>query len=126
MAHPEIPDDAEGHRRSDSRMLERAYRERWPMGPSVRVQTLRRLARIIDDDAHEGEPAYSRPTNRDVIAAARALLAADKLNLDQQRLDLAAAAAAAGEGDAASAADVIRRAEELAREAAPACPPPSD
>lgn len=72
---------------SGRRLEERAIRERWPMSDAVRIKILKRLTRIVDEDAvHE----VGTPGHREVIAAARALLAADKLNLDQARLDLVA------------------------------------
>lgn len=69
---------------SDTRMQERAIRERWPMSHEVRVRVLKRLCKIVDEDAvHE----IGTPSHREVIAAARALISADKLNLDQIKVD---------------------------------------
>ena len=69
----------------DTRMAERALRERWPMSEAVRVAILKRLAGIVDPESPEGAKAK----RREVISAARALMAADKLNLERERLDLA-------------------------------------
>lgn len=65
------------------RMEERAVRERWPMSEQVRIKILQRLAGIVDPETEEG----SRSRRREVIAAARAIMSADKLNLEQRRID---------------------------------------
>lgn len=73
----------------DTRMQARAIRERWPLPADVRVKVLKRLTQIVDADRipEAGEP---RPGHREVIAAARALIAADRLNLEQAKLDMQA------------------------------------
>jgi hypothetical protein len=69
----------------DTRLQAKAIRERWPMSQDVRIKVLKRLCGIIDPETEDGANAGLR----EVIAASRALLSADKLNLEQQRLDLA-------------------------------------
>jgi hypothetical protein len=111
MPHPEVPgpgDDEhettdEAPSRRDLRTIERAIRDRWPMPESVRGRVLNRLLKVLDDDAWEGESPFVRPSHREVIAAARALLAADALNLAQRKLDAARA------DDQAAEEVVIRR-----------------
>ena len=61
--------------RSDFRHIERAIRERWPIADSTRERIVNRLARIIDQS----------PDDRHVIAAARALIAADGQNIAADR-----------------------------------------
>lgn len=71
----------------DTRMQARAIRDRWPMSDAVRIKVLKRMCKIVDEEAdHSPLPV---PNHREVIAAARALLSADKLNLDQEKLDFA-------------------------------------
>lgn len=70
-----------------TRMEEKAIRERWPMSRAVRVKVLKRLTKIVDEDAFEDED--EKPSTREVISAARALISADKLNLEQEKLDRA-------------------------------------
>lgn len=69
----------------DTRLQERAIRERWPMSADVRIKVLKRLCKIVDDDAWPDPD--ERPSQREVISAAKALISADKLNLDQAKLD---------------------------------------
>lgn len=71
----------------ETRLAERALRERWPIPPDVRIRVLNRLGKILDDDAWTDA---DRPGHREVTSAARALIAADKLNLEQAKLDLLA------------------------------------
>ena len=63
---------------SDTRLAERAVRERWPIPAEVRAKLPAMLAGIIDD-------AEASPRNK--IAAARVLLTADGLNLEQEQRD---------------------------------------
>lgn len=67
----------------ETRMQARAIHERWPMSASVRVQVLQRLVNICDPSTPEGATAAPR----EVISAAKAIISADKLNLEQQKLD---------------------------------------
>jgi hypothetical protein len=74
-----------GHVRADARLARRAIEERWPIPQKGRITLLNRLFKFIDEEAvHDN----GLPDNREVIAAARAILAADKINLEEQRLDL--------------------------------------
>jgi hypothetical protein len=70
---------------SHRRLEERAIRERWPLSDAVRIQILKRLVGYLDPETEEGAAAGARV----VVAAARTILSADKLNLEQRRLDLA-------------------------------------
>lgn len=106
---------------TDVRLMERALRERWPMSSDVRVKILKRLTRIVDEDAVHDK----KPSDRTVISAARALMTADHLNLEERRLALAE-----GSGDpdtlttdAILEADRIRRDRAKRREAALAAGP---
>lgn len=75
---------AEGVR--DTRLYARAIRERWPLPESARIKVLKRLCKVVDEDAvHDPLPP---PGHREVVAASRALLAADKINLEAERLEL--------------------------------------
>lgn len=68
----------------DTRLQERAIRERWPLSESVRIKVLKRLASIVDPDhIHDIGP----PGHREAISAARALALADRLNLEHARFE---------------------------------------
>lgn len=58
-------------------MQERAIRERWPIPDEARPQVVGRLVKVV---------AKSK-SDREAIAASRALISADKLNLEQEKLD---------------------------------------
>jgi hypothetical protein len=76
------------------RLEERAIRERWPLSADGRVKILKRLVKTVDDEAvHDPLP---RPGHREVIAAARALISADKLNLDYMKFEAEQKAEQAG------------------------------
>jgi hypothetical protein len=81
------------------------------MSASVRMQVLKRLAGIVDPEHPEG--AKARP--RSVIAAARALLAADALNLRQEELERLR-----GTGQEETLADLVAEAEAAAAAHQPA------
>jgi hypothetical protein len=53
--------------------VERAFRERWPIGDAFKTAVIRRLLQIV---------ASKDSSTRDVIAASRALLQAEKQNQD--------------------------------------------
>jgi len=57
----------------DTRLVERAVRERWPIPKALRGPLIERLAGIVQDP--EASP-------REATAAARAILTASKINLD--------------------------------------------
>jgi hypothetical protein len=107
--------DAAAANLRDTRMQERALRERWPMSPAVRVKVLKRLAKIVDDEAWGKR---DQPTNREVVSAARALISADRLNLDQARLEQLTR-----EGEL-TVRDVLSEAEASAEAYVPESPPP--
>jgi hypothetical protein len=64
--------------RSDMRDIRRAINERWPIGEQFRSSIVRALLRIIAD------PTSSK---REVIAASRTLIAAEKQNQEDDRDD---------------------------------------
>ena len=84
----------------DTRLVERALRERWPIPKAIRKPLIERLAEIVADTA-------SSP--REVISAARAILSASKLNLET-----IAATIKAREHE-----ELIERLEELERRVEP-------
>lgn len=96
--HPEVPpaDDPgsiEGPGIRNTRLMARAIRERWPMPDRTRIKILKALARRVDAENWanaDGAAFQPPPSHREVIAAARALLQADRLNLDAERLKLQA------------------------------------
>lgn len=67
------------HKRAEFRLESRAIRERWPIPDVARVNMLRRIFGIMRDP---------ESTKRDQIAAARVLIQADGLNLEERRLEL--------------------------------------
>lgn len=81
MAHPESGGSGgeSGHARDD-RLLARAIREGWPITPNIQHNILKHMCRIVERS--------KKP--REKISAARAVLAADALNLERARLALAA------------------------------------
>ena len=66
-------DHAPGRGIRETRLVERALRERWPIPSAIRKPLIERLAEIVEDTA-------SSP--REVISAAKAILSASKLNLE--------------------------------------------
>ncbi|MDP1797231.1 MAG: hypothetical protein Q8K78_07105 [Planctomycetaceae bacterium] len=71
--------------RQSTMLAARAIRERWPMDEATRLAVLDRLRAVVND------PAVSP---RESIAACKALIAADAVNLNAERLDLAREAVA--------------------------------
>ena len=63
----------------EKRLEERALRDRWPMTQELRLKILGRLMGIINWRATTGE--YMPPSYRDVNAAAKTILLADRLNI---------------------------------------------
>jgi hypothetical protein len=82
----------------DTRLVERAIRERWPIRRSIRGPLIERLAEIVQDT--ESSP-------REVTSAAKAILSASKINLET-----IAATIKAREHD-----ELVGRIEELERQA---------
>src|SRR4051812_39419563 len=62
-----------GRSARDTRLVERALRERWPIPKALRGPLIERLAGIVQDP--DASP-------REATAAARAILSASKINLD--------------------------------------------
>ena len=62
-----------GRSARDTRLVDRAVRERWPILKALRGPLIERLAGIVQDP--EASP-------REATAAARAILSASKINLD--------------------------------------------
>ncbi len=88
------------------RELERlALRQDWPLPPAVKRRVLQTLCDILDDETELGQFA----SRREKTAAARALLAAGALSLQQQALDLRQPT-----GEVPSAADAVDRMESAA------------
>ena len=61
-------------RMKDARLVERALRERWPVPQALRRPLIERLGKIAQD------PGASP---REAVAAARAILAASRINLER-------------------------------------------
>lgn len=95
--------------RSEVRLELQAIAERWPMSAAVRVAILKRLANIVDPDNVEG---YS---TRLAIAASRALLAADALNVQRERLALARELKADRPAEDRLTTDLIAEADAIRR-----------
>jgi hypothetical protein len=62
---------------SDTRLIEKAIRQRWDIPPDIREAMPKELSDIIK----------TGKSHRNKIAASRALLAADSLNLQQEQFD---------------------------------------
>jgi hypothetical protein len=77
----------------DVRMLRRAIEEEWPVPRHIRPRILQALVDILDED-HEFDRII-RPGHGERIQAARALMAATKVNLDRERFEFAASLSAA-------------------------------
>lgn len=61
----------------DTRMMARALSERWPIKPEYRAIVVRKLLAIIADP---------ESSNREVTAAIKALISADRNNIEQEKL----------------------------------------
>ena len=64
---------ASGRGTRDTRLVERALRERWPIPKALRGPLIERLAGIVQDP---------NASPREATSAAKAILTASKLNLD--------------------------------------------
>lgn len=60
--------------RSELRMIERAFKSRWPVPKEVREKAIARAAKVLDSD-----------DDRNAIAAVRALVAIDQINVSLNR-----------------------------------------
>jgi hypothetical protein len=58
----------------DTRLVERALRERWPITKALRRPVVERLGKIVQDP---------KASPREAVAAARALLGASRINLER-------------------------------------------
>lgn len=68
----------------DTRMMARAVKQRWPISDSLRGAIIARMSKIIvGTDTSRGKP----PSRREVIAASRCVLDAEKINLAQEERD---------------------------------------
>lgn len=63
--------------RADLRLIETAIRDRWPISESARADVIARLELIALDDSQK---------TRVQLAAIRALIAADRVNLEEIRI----------------------------------------
>lgn len=80
-------------RRSDlenTYLESRAVSERWPLTPDVRAKILQRLIDVVDPEYLH---AIGPPSHSEVTRAAKALVDADRLNLDYLKFDVATAGA---------------------------------
>lgn len=64
-------------RRSETQLVEQAMRQRWPMPDEYREATLKQLIRIVADPTSK---------KREVIGAAKALMAAEAQNQKDEHL----------------------------------------
>lgn len=67
-----------GGQTSDTRLIARAIKERWPITPEMRQAVVVQLAKVVVNRNGDVAP-------REMVAAARALIAADKINLEEQQ-----------------------------------------
>jgi hypothetical protein len=93
-------------RMKDARLVERALRERWPIPKAIRKPLVDRLNEIIQD---------TQSSPREVVSAARAILAASRINLESS-----AVAAKLRESDEIGAllAELERKVHELEQDQA--------
>lgn len=89
----------EGHHdRADARLVARAIKERWVIPEKVKPAIMHRLAVMAIDTGpavgRDGDPitlkdgsVKPKVSNRDAIAAAKAIIAADKINVDAAALE---------------------------------------
>src|SRR5262245_19388876 len=93
---------------AERRLEERALRQRWPVEEALRGGVCRRLGRYFD----EADPVSQNVTLRQLAQAARALIAADRLNFEREKF-----ARQCGGGDAGpTLEELTARAQELARQ----------
>lgn len=71
--------------RSELRLIRQAIRQDWPIPAGVKAQILQRLIDYLDRESLEGATC----SDRQATSAARTLVEFMKLNIEQQRLDLA-------------------------------------
>jgi hypothetical protein len=60
------------HRRADMKLIEQAFKQRWEMSPEKKTELMEKLFKIATED--------SNATNREIISAARAIIAAEAQN----------------------------------------------
>jgi hypothetical protein len=96
----------------EKRLEERAVRERWPMPPEMRITILSRLMDIVDWKPNGDR--FDPPSHRDINSACKTILTADRLNVEQEKLEAAKAAAVdADTTEAPIDPDVAARVREL-------------
>lgn len=83
-------DDTDKLTLMERRLEEKAIRERWPIDPAKRLRILERLIGVVENPE---ECAFN------AIAAAKALISADRLNLEERKLDLSQAMPDPHDGD---------------------------
>jgi len=64
-------------KRKELNLIRRAFKERWAIPPKVREELVKRLREVIDNETD----------SRAVVAAAKAILEADRLNMEQEKRD---------------------------------------
>jgi hypothetical protein len=60
------------HRRADMKLIEQAFKQRWEMSPEKKTELMEKLFKIATEDRDA--------TNREIISAARAIIAAEAQN----------------------------------------------
>lgn len=65
------------------RLEQRAARERWGLSDEVRMRIAKRVLRYVDESTDDGAEAAPRT----VLIAAKTLMAADRISLEQQKLE---------------------------------------
>lgn len=85
--------------RGDIKLAERAFKERWPISGKYREAIVRRLLAIA---------LSPNSGKREIVAASRALLQADKMNLEEQAAEAAAGALPLAAGMLGLAANPIK------------------
>jgi hypothetical protein len=103
--------------RSELRLQAQALRERWPIDPSVRAGMLRVAISMFDPE----NPTSAQIDDRTKVAAMKVVLAADRLNLQEQHLELDRQKAGEGvehlvDGDVIDAAAKIVAARKARKE----------
>jgi hypothetical protein len=100
--------------RSDMADVRRACRQDWPISASVQIQTIQRMADLIDPDFIHADGR--KPSARTRIAAARTLGALGSLSLRQQALDLERDRLDGPAASGKTLVDLVAEAEAIAEE----------
>lgn len=67
----------------DTRLIERALRERWPITPEYRKRIVNRALLIALGRDKDGKPTST--SNREILSAIRTLIMADNLNIEAEK-----------------------------------------